>query len=92
MAQRFQITCIRRPGGYVADQRIQRVGGVGWSLSLDEAIQGIEQGRYAFYVKVNGSLTDVYVVTQAFGFHKYLETVSDTTTRDNLLSLPECPQ
>jgi hypothetical protein len=61
-----------------------------WKLTTDQAIAGIESGTYSFYVAVNGREADVVVAVSAAG-HKYLKTTADSTTADNLLSLPECP-
>jgi hypothetical protein len=58
-------------------------------LSQEEAIVGIESGKWAFYVFQQGRTAEVIVATSAFG-HKYLKTVADGQQPDNLLSLPEC--
>lgn len=93
MADTFQIMCINKPDRRNRRERIQNVGGVHngqrWKITEDEAIQGIEDGRWQFFVSVNGNSTWVIVATH--NGRKYLKTEADNTIVDNLLSLPECP-
>jgi len=94
MATRHKIGCINKDIRQDKYNRITHVGGVGggkqWKLTLDEAINGIESGQWAFYTHVGGHERDVVVVTPRNG-RKYLRTTADQDTPDNLLSLPECP-
>jgi len=94
MTVRAEITCIVKDDRKSRHERIQRVGGTNldgrrWSLTEDQAIVGIENKTYEFYTRGGGQLTDVIVATH--DGHKYLKTKADTTTKDNLLSLPTCP-
>ena len=95
MASPHQILCIRKNPRADIHKRIERIGGINadqtrWSLTLDDAIAGIETGKWQFYVITNGYRADVIVATSA-SVHKYLKTTRDSTSVDNLLSLPECP-
>jgi len=96
MAGRFQIKCINKPNRDSELEHITHVGGYGqshWKLPVETVIDRIESrgsDHEDFYVKVGNAESDVVVVRPA-GRRAHIRTTPDSTRRDNLLSLPECP-
>jgi len=95
MAQRVRIQCINKPLRSDPYRHITHVGGLNadrtrWKLAEEEAIQGIKDDRWQFYVSENGLTADVIIAKSRYG-HEYLKTEADGERPDNLLALPECP-
>lgn len=82
---RLQVTCITKNSDY---ERITHIGGAGWRHSEEEAIRNIENGWSEYHISKNGH--DVKVIVSSRNGRKYLKTVNDGDSPDNLLSLPRC--
>lgn len=93
MADTHQITCVNKSDRFNPHERILFVGGVTgstrWKISQQDAIDGIESGKWALWVSAGGKSVWVIVAVSRYG-NKYIKTESDGDQPDNLLSLPEC--
>jgi hypothetical protein len=92
--QRVRVQCINKSDRFNPHERIINIGGVNadgsrWILSQPIAIEGIENGKWSFYVQ-NPHIVDVIIAVSRYG-NKYLKTQADGDQPDNLLSLPDCP-
>ena len=90
-----RIHCINKNDRYNPYERITHIGGVNpeggrWKITQLAAIEGIEAGKWHFYVTVDGDRVEVKVAVSRFG-NKYIKTEDDGDEPNNLLSLPECP-
>jgi len=95
VADRHQVLCITKSDRFNPHERITHIGGANadksrWRITQEKAIEGIESGKWAFYVSRAGRTAEVVVARSSYG-NKYLKTVADGIQPDNLLSLPECP-
>jgi len=85
----YQVTCITKRGSHLnPHERIERIGGSGWSDTERQAIQNIKTGAKTYYVSVNGRAVAV-IIAEHEG-REYLKTTADGYAPNNLLSLPEC--
>ena len=95
MTQTASISCINKQPRNDPHHRITHVGGVGsdgtrWKITTQSAIDHIDSRTWEFWTKPPIGHGQKVFVASHLG-NKYLKTVSDSDTPDNLLSLPECP-
>ena len=91
MVTKYRVQCINKTNRQNHYERIQNIGGSGWKKSEDTAIREIESNMSEFYVDEGGRTTTVRVARHSPTGKKYLTTHPDDTTKNNLLSLPDCP-
>lgn len=91
----YQIDCINKDDRRNIYERILAVGGPEngsgqrWHVSLDDAIDGMKNKGWTFYVVRGGVRVEVERAEGPSG-KEYLRTKPDSTGANNLLSLPEC--
>lgn len=95
MATSVQIKCIHKSNRTSAHERITTVGGTNqdgrpWSLTQEEAIQGVKEGKWAFFVEHPGGHRVAVTIARSAAGHEYLKTEPDGEQPNNLLALPEC--
>jgi hypothetical protein len=94
MAAQHEIKCINKTDRYDPHERIRAIGGQNsdgsnWKLTQEDAIKGIEAGKWTFFVQARGQAVRVIVAVSRWG-NKYLKTEADGEHPNNLLSLYEC--
>lgn len=94
MASRHEVLCVRKSDRTNPHERITHIGGrngdgAAWKITQEDAIAGIESGKWTFYVSRGGHTVGVVVAVSRYQ-QKYLKTEADGELPDNLLSLPEC--
>jgi hypothetical protein len=90
-----QVQCVNKRDRPNPHERILNIGGVvngvRWKRPQEHAIADIEADASSYFVAPpRGESVWVIVRTSQWG-HKYLTTVADGESQNNLLSLPECP-
>ncbi len=96
MGETRQVRYVWKNDRYNPSDRITHIGGVfldgkRWKLTQQEAIHGIETGRFRLYVNVAGERDWLVVAFSIFG-NLYLKTESDKDEPNSLLILPSPPE
>ena len=82
-----QILCVDRNP---KDKTIIGFGGIGWRMSLDEALAAINKGA-SFYVKDENNKIAYVDIIEPEDSPEYLRTRPDESMINNLESLEPCP-
>lgn len=87
----YKITHVRLSSGGTTVEHITDVKGVndngtGFTETVAQVVMYLKRGL-KYYVSVGGNTVDVTYSTSALG-REYIKTKPDSTTKDNLLSLP----
>ena len=95
MATSAQIKCIHKSNRASAHERITHVGGTNQDgshrkLTQEQAIQGLKEGKWSFFVERPGGHRVAVVIARSAAGHEYLKTEPDGEQSNNLLALPEC--
>lgn len=95
MAQPIRIDCINKFSRFDPHERIRFVGGTNadgsrWRLSEEQAILGIRQGKWEFFIERPAGHKIPIIVAVSSDSREYLKTEMDSAQPDSLLSLPEC--
>jgi len=84
-----QVTCINKRGDhYDPHERINHIGGAGWRVSQEEAVEAVEADPFAYYISAADGIA--YLTIGHHEGNPYLTTNPDGSTQNNLLALPEC--
>lgn len=90
----YRVVCITKPNVNSSHEHITEIGYYESALnpkriiSVDEAIRRIKLNKWEFYVSTASGTA--YVEAYPHGAEKYIKTIPDSTTRDNLLKLDQC--
>ena len=92
MPTNIMISCVKIAHRNPRPETIAKIGGWNpdasrWQLNLDDAIAGIEQGKWSFYTLVNGQRVSVVIGQEADGT-KILKGETDGDRPTALLALP----
>jgi predicted aspartyl protease len=90
-----QTLCINKSNRMDPHERITHMGGINdqgqrWRVTQEEAIQGIESGKWQFHVRVGLRDVRIVIAVSPYG-NEYIKTEADQFQPSNLLNLPECP-
>lgn len=63
--------------------------GAEWSIPSEEAISGIQSGRFQFFIETNSGEVEQVVVARHRQLGPYLKSELDNTKPETLLNMPE---
>jgi hypothetical protein len=89
----WPVSCVAKNDRTDPHERITKIGGIAkdgssWKISAAIAIEGLESGKWKFYV--NQGSRNLWLVIAMRNGRKYLKTETDGHQPDTLLNLPSC--
>jgi hypothetical protein len=84
---RAQVTSITKTDKPNPHERISHIGGLGWRFTHEQAIQGILNCQYSFFVLIEGRPLDIIIASHQGNM--YLKTPIDMDQPKYLLHIPE---
>lgn len=84
---RVQVTCITKTDQQNPHARISHIGGLGWRFTQEQAVQGILNGQYSFFMRIQDRTLDIIVAN--YEGNLYLKTPIDMDQPEQLLHIPE---
>lgn len=86
----IQVTCVSTNSDVDGSEQITHLGGSGWRKVLSDIVFEIGSGVTEYFTVSNGEKAIVEVVRPK-NLSPYLRTNKDNILKNNLLSLPRCP-
>lgn len=94
MANSHEILFVRKN---ITDSRIPKITHIGgrlkegaqWSIPTEEAISGIQSGRFEFFIQNDAGAVEKIVIARHRQLGSYLKSELDKARPDSLLNLPE---
>ncbi|OYU81228.1 MAG: hypothetical protein CFE23_05540 [Flavobacterium sp. BFFFF1] len=95
MRTTHQIRFVKKTNQTKCNEKISHIGGINpdgstWEISQQEAIKGMESGKWMFYLNCNEEFSRVLVAVSPDA-EKYLKTELDYLDLSLLLLLPDYP-
>lgn len=83
-----RVTCITKPASDPRHEAITHLGGDGWKHTVATVISNIETNTHTYYTFDGSKASTVEVVKGPTA--KYVRADADSSSKNNLLSLPAC--
>jgi len=93
MSNSHEILFVRRTANTTAEPTITHVGGklkegVPWSIPIADAINGIQSGRFEFYIMNGDGKAENLTIGRHSSYGMFLKTTHDKGKPERLLRLP----
>ncbi len=84
---KMQVTCTTKTSRQNPHECISHIGGYGWLLTQEQAVQAIFNQQYVFYLWTEDRAVEIIIAS--YGGNPYLKTVMDREQPEQLLRLPD---